>query len=459
MIELEKQVNELASRLADMKQKNEALETSLAEMSASHERVSKQLQVSLASGEADREDRRAALNLTEEAIAARREAEAATRANDDFLATLGHELRTPLSAILLWAGALKSGKVPLSELDRAVHAIEESAKTQSRLIEDLLDLSRLRAKRLPLSSARIDLARLILAATEMVKPMADRKQVTLATEIEPALGDTAGDETRLERVLWNLLSNAVKFTPAGGHVTVRARRDAADIEIEVEDDGEGIPPPFLPYVFDKFRQADQGERRRHMGLGIGLALAKELVELHAGTIVAESDGKGRGALFRVRLPWRDPSALLVVKRMQANEETSDATLAGTWVAVVEDDANTRTAIAWTLERAGARVSVAADVEAGLALFDASPGPDVLLSDVGLPGKSGFELIKTLVKRYRERGFDPPASCAVSAHARPVDRRRAIEAGFDMYLVKPVSAAQLIEMVVDLRDVNARHRAP
>ncbi|HKU38149.1 MAG TPA: ATP-binding protein [Polyangiales bacterium] len=403
-----------------------------------------------------------ARQLLAEATNARAQAEAANQAKDEFLATLSHELRTPLAAILLWAGALRSGAVALHDMARAIDAIVQSAESQARLIEDLLDLSRLTSGKLVLAQSVVSIDAVVRAAVDVVRPAAEAKGVLLRYDAREPLGKTILDGARVQQVLWNLLTNATKFTPAGGVVALHVRKRKAQLEIEVSDTGEGIAPEFMPHVFEKFRQADMGEAREHMGLGIGLALSRQLVELHGGTIEAESEGRGTGAVFRVRLPWTqvpddlDSSSSVAGARSGLPLETIS-------VLLVEDDANTREGMRWTLTAAGARVlavATAVDALEALGLIsdpDVPPSavraePDVIVSDLGLPGMNGYELIRRIVDACRRRGRPSPPACAISAHARDADRKRAIESGFDLYIPKPVAPDQLIQAVVDLRDV-------
>jgi CheY-like chemotaxis protein len=261
-------------------------------------------------------------------------------------------------------------------------------------------------------------------------------------------------------VLLNLLWNAIKFTPQGGKVTLRLRKSEGWLEAEVEDTGEGIDPGFMPHIFERFRQADMGESRAHTGLGIGLALSRQLVELHGGTLTAHSDGPGKGATFRLRLPWIDARARSAPEPDPSGESTapsSEARLRGVTVLLVEDDENTREALQWTLTRAGTTVVQADSGLKALSLLEAvehghetGPVPDVIVSDLGLPGMSGYELIQRIAQRRKRRGQLPITACAVSAHAKSADRRRAINAGFDLYLVKPVTPEKLIEAVEDLK---------
>ena len=390
------------------------------------------------------------------AAEARAQAESANRAKDEFLATLSHELRTPLAAILLWAGALRSGAVPLHDLTRAIDAIVTSAESQSRLIEDLLDLSRLASGKLALARTVVDVGSCARAALDMVKPIAAAKSIRLEWDITRECSAFL-DGTRLQQVLWNLLTNATKFTPSGGMVRLRVEAGARGIELLVSDTGEGIAPDFLPRLFEKFSHYDMGETRQHMGLGIGLSLTRQLVELHGGTIEAESEGVGRGALFRVRLPWLTPGEARADALVPRGAGLARSPLSSLRVLLVEDDSLTREAMRWTLSRAGALVVDVATADDALVAIGDGDAVDVIVSDLGLPTTSGLELIEHIGNGARERGRPVPPSCAVSAHARDVDRRRAIDAGFDMYITKPVSPECLIEAVSDLREILASGR--
>lgn len=384
---------------------------------------------------------------------------AATEANcakDEFLATLSHELRTPLAAILLWAGALRDGAVPLDELPRAIDAIVQSAHSQSRLIEDLLDLSRLASGRLTLAPRSTDVAAIARAAIEALRPFADAKRLELELVLATGLGHAVLDPDRVGQVLRNLLSNAIKFTGDRGRVSLRLERRDEELEAVVTDTGEGITPEFLPHVFERFRQADMRETRRHAGLGIGLTVCRSLVELHGGTIEVESEGLGRGAVFRVRLPWR--SGAPASGTGDDDPFGTVAPLRGVRVLLVEDDVRNREAMRWTLDRAGAKVVPVGSSAEALAVMDARDGDpsdtliDVLVADIGLPGASGYELVGLLDARSRARGLSPMPACAVSAHARDVDRRRAIDAGFDFHVAKPVTPERLVAAVLDLRAI-------
>ena len=406
-----------------------------------------------------RESEQVAHALLEAASLARAEAEAANRSKDEFLATVGHELRTPLAAILIWSRALCSGAIALQDVSRAVDAIARSAESQGRLIDDLLDLSRLSSGRFALFRSEVDLHALVEQAVETVRPLASAKAIDLCVETRADTGVAMLDGTRVSQVLWNLLANAVKFTPEGGSVKVLARKVESQLEFEVIDSGQGIEPEFLPHVFEKFRQADMGEARQHMGLGIGLAIAKQLVELHGGTIRAESEGLGLGATFRFRLPWIAPSAASLECALDAHLRRAEASpLGGLRVFLLEDDANTREGMQWTLERAGAKVRAFGDAGAALAALDANAELDVLVSDLGLPGMSGLELIRRIGARCEAGARERPPACAISAHGRDVDRKGAIAAGFDLFLTKPITPERLVEAAGDLRAILTSNRA-
>jgi PAS domain S-box-containing protein len=404
--------------------------------------------------------------------AAHAEAQRVNNAKDDFLATLSHELRTPLAAILLWAGALRSKSFPQQELDRVVDIIVQSAESQSCLINDLLDLSRLVSGKLSFAPTVVSVVSVVRDAIEIVKPAADAKRLVIDIEVPHDIGSVVLDAVRLKQVLWNLLTNATKFTPPGGKICVRAQRRDVELEIDVEDTGEGIDPEFLPHVFERFRQADMSDARQHGGLGIGLSLSRQLVEIQGGTIEAHSDGLGTGSLFRVRLPGVDPNHARGREPNRSGVFAIVGTpLTGLRVLLIEDDPNTQEAMRWMLVRAGANVVAVSTPTEGLfalGLYAEATAPgfqqprdattiDVIVSDIGLTGMTGYELIERVVEDSHRRGRPPPPACAVSAHARDVDRQRAIAAGFDLYLPKPLTPERLVSAVVDLRDIAAAQR--
>ncbi|HXG67219.1 MAG TPA: PAS domain S-box protein [Blastocatellia bacterium] len=389
--------------------------------------------------------------------AARADAEAASRIKDEFLATISHELRTPLNAIMGWAEMLRRGRLDAPTSTRAFEAIERNARSQAQLIEDLLDVSRIITGKLRLNVQPVELAAVIDAAVDVIRPAADAKGVRLQVALDPLAGPVSGDPDRLQQVVWNLLSNAVKFTPKGGRVQVRLERVNSQAEITVSDTGEGIRPEFLPYVFDRFRQADSSYTRKYGGLGLGLAIVRHLVELHGGTVAAHSGGAGQGATFKVRLP------LLIVydaERFRAPAQESapatsapgmppdcPATLEGLRVLVVEDEKDSRELVTAMLRECAAEVRAVATVEEALRAFG-QWRPDVLVSDVEMPGEDGYSLIRKVRALAAEQGGQTP-SLALTAHARTEDRLRALSAGFDAHVAKPVRLAELVAVIASL----------
>jgi signal transduction histidine kinase/ActR/RegA family two-component response regulator len=375
--------------------------------------------------------------------AARREAEAANRSKDDFLAAVSHELRTPLSAILGWSHMLRSQQLPAERVRHGIDVIERNARAQRQLIEDLLDVSRIAANRLRMAREPIKLADVVEAALDAVRPQAVAKGV----DIETALTDRApvlGDPRRLEQVIWNLAWNAVKFTPASGRVRVQLVRDGGEAILSVSDTGVGISSEFLPHVFEWFRQGD-GKSQSQAGLGLGLGIVRHLVQLHGGSVHAESGGEGHGATFTVRLPLYEP-AVSPPKWTKDGDSVEDLVrhkLEAIRVLVVEDDDDTRELLRVTLEGAGASVeSVATAATARHEVF-ADP-PDVLISDIRMPEENGYTLIQSL----RAAGIDTPA-IALTAYARREDAAEAHAAGFQIHLPKPVDAGRLIDTVARL----------
>jgi signal transduction histidine kinase len=395
------------------------------------------------------EQERARLLVREQA--ARAEAEAANRAKDEFLATLSHELRTPLTAILGWARLLRAGNLPAGTVGGALETIERNAKSQSQLIDDLLDVSRIVTGKLRLDTRPVEIGRVIEAAVESVRPAARAKNIRLEVELGPLGGPLLGDAGRLQQVAWNLLSNAVKFTPEGGRVGVLLRRAGSHAEVKVEDTGQGIGADFLPHVFDRFRQADGSTTRTHGGLGLGLAIARHLVELHGGAISADSEGEGRGASFTVRLPLAPPPSASAGPERAAGGATSPlerpAGLKGLRVLVVEDETDTRELVAFALTAAGAEVKAAARAREALDTLEGWT-PDVLVSDIGMPGVDGYAFIVEVRRREAGSGGRVPA-VALTAYAGVEDRRRAISAGFQTHLAKPLDPAEIVAAVAGL----------
>ena len=375
--------------------------------------------------------------------AARREAEAANSAKDDFLARVSHELRTPLTAVLGWAQMLQSDRLPPAQVQHAVAVIERSARAQRQLIEDLLDVSRIVSRRLRITRAPVRLATIVDEALDAVRPEAAAKKV----EIRAALSDPAlvlGDPQRLEQVVWNLTWNAVKFTEPGGTVAVELKREERHVVLSIADTGVGIPSAFLPHVFDWFRQADPASRSQ-AGLGLGLGIVRHLVQLHGGNVRAESRGEGRGATFTVRLPIHEPAAPLLAAPRQTVvpvAATRDR-LNAVRVLVVEDDGDTRELVRATLEHAGALVETVANARDARREMLAD-SPDVLVSDIRMPEENGYALMRSL----RSAGVTTPA-IALTANARREDADEARSAGFQIHLAKPIDAAMLIDAVATL----------
>ncbi len=369
----------------------------------------------------------------------------ANQAKDEFLATLSHELRTPLNAIVGWSQMLQAGKLPADMAERAIEAIARNAMAQRQLINDVLDVSRIITGKMRLNPSVFDLTAPLTASVEALRPAADAKGIELQLDLGPATLPLMGDADRLQQVFWNLMANAVKFTPAGGRVTVRAVVNAGLIEISVQDTGVGIPAWFLPHVFERFTQVDSSMNRRHHGLGLGLALVRHLVELHGGTVSADSEGEGLGTTIRVKLPLRleaaDPTGQLAGAHAGATE------LAGVSIMLVDDEADSRQIVGTVLRQAGADVSEADSTQTALAMLPLIH-PDVIVSDIGMPGLDGLELIR-LVRTLPSRDGGTTPAIALTAYGRDEDRDRALEAGYQMHLAKPVLPDELTHHVAAL----------
>jgi signal transduction histidine kinase/CheY-like chemotaxis protein len=387
------------------------------------------------------EEERTQLLVREQA--ARTEAERANRLKDEFLATVSHELRTPLAAVLGWAQLLRTASLDEVTRERALRVIEHNSKIQAKLIEDILDVSRIVSGKLLLNLQPVELPAVIEAAIETMRPAAGSKGVRIEAAIDPAAGAVQGDSERLQQVVWNLLSNAVKFTPQGGRVEIRLERHGSQVEIRVSDTGEGIQAEFLPYVFDAFSQADASSSRKHGGLGLGLAIVRQVSELHGGTVHAHSDGPGTGATFTIRLPLPVTAPFQDDTAPESLRETVPA-LSGLRILVVEDDTDTRQLLTVLLESHGAHVSNAASAKEALQTFGLSK-PDVLLCDIGLPGENGYTLLRQIRALGAEKGGNVPA-LALTAYARPEDRQQALAAGFQMHLSKPIDPSLLTRAI-------------
>ena len=390
--------------------------------------------------------------------AARRDAEQAGRMKDEFLATLSHELRTPLNAIVGWTEILKSEPEQSEDLAEGLKVIARNAKAQTQIVEDILDMSRILSGKLRLDVQKVDLPALVKAGAETMQPAADAKEVRLQVIVDSSAGPVHGDPNRLQQVFWNLVSNAVKFTPKGGRVQVTLQRVESHLEVTVTDTGGGIAPDFLPHVFDRFRQADATTTRRHGGLGLGLSIVKQIVELHGGSVYASSPGKGQGATFSVHLPLSVahvvPGGLAAAPAEHPEAEVPLDTysaagdrLKGVSVVAVDDEPDSVAMIHRLLTACGATVRTAITAAEALELIHVEP-PMVLVSDIGMPGEDGYALIRKVRALPPERGGRVSA-LALTAYARTVDRMRALESGFQMHISKPVEPAELIVSVAAL----------
>jgi signal transduction histidine kinase/ActR/RegA family two-component response regulator len=383
---------------------------------------------------------------------ARADAERASAMKDEFLATLSHELRTPLSAILGWAQVLRLRTSSQEELRHGLEAIERNARMQAQLIEDLLDMSRITSGKLRLDIQPVDPVTAVEAALETVRPAAEAKSIRLEKYLETATGPVSGDPHRLQQVVWNLLSNAIKFTPHGGTVRIGLRRDASYVDLTVEDSGIGIKPEFLPYVFERFRQADATTTRMFGGLGLGLSIVRRLVELHGGTVRAMSRGEGEGSMFAVRLPveraYASPgSRSTKPEAAPATFDFEHADLAGLKVLVVEDEPDARDLARRVLSECHANVLTASTASEAIRAVETEK-PDVIVSDIGMPDVDGYELLRRIRALGPERGGRAPA-IALTAFARSEDRMRALRAGFLVHLAKPVEPSELVATVASV----------
>lgn len=386
---------------------------------------------------------------------AREAAEAANRLKDEFLAVVSHELRTPLNAVLGWARMTTSRNLEGQSLAHALETIERNAAGLALIIDDLLDVSRVVAGRLELLSEPVDLVAVARAAIDVIRPVALEKGIDLQFSPDPDAGElVTGDPGRLRQVIDNLLVNAIKFTPGGGRVEVSARRVNAAVQVSVSDTGEGIDAAFLPFVFDRFRQADAGTARQHAGLGLGLSIVRQLVERHGGTVHAASDGKGRGATFTVELPIRAAHATGAAptpaeKRggHSPSPQSGDDRLDDLHVLVVDDDEDNRTLTALLLTQRGATVSAVASGREAVQLYRVEP-PDILVTDIGLPDLDGYGLLREVRERQSPHGRFVPA-IALTGYGGSETRQRVFEAGFQSHIVKPFDAAELVMTVAAL----------
>jgi CheY-like chemotaxis protein/nitrogen-specific signal transduction histidine kinase len=392
--------------------------------------------------------------LYETELKLRTQAEAANRMKDEFLATVSHELRTPLNAILGWSQMLNAGRLDAPAMEKALTTIERNAKAQTQLIDDLLDVSRIITGKLRLNIRAVDLPSVLMAAVDAARPAAEAKEIRLQTLLDPQAGPISGDPDRLQQVIWNLLSNAVKFTPKGGRVQVRLERINSHIEIVVSDTGIGIDEEFLPHVFDRFRQLDGSKTRRHGGLGLGLAIVRQLVELHGGTVLAENNREGQGAVFTVKLP------LLPLRQEHLSEVPqghpavqSDvlpdcpAELSGLHILLVDDEADSRELLSLVLSSCGADIITASTAPEAFGLIQRQQF-DVIISDIGMPDEDGFAFIGKVRKLSAEQGGNVPA-IALTAYASIEDRIQSLRSGFQMHISKPVEPSELVVVVANL----------
>lgn len=385
---------------------------------------------------------------------ARNEAERANRLKDEFLATISHELRNPLNAILGWAHMLRLGKLTPSNIERAVETIYRNAKSQAQLVSDLLDVSRIISGKLRLDVRQVDLISIVNAAIDSIRPAAEAKSIRLQMMLDPAAGPMSGDADRLQQIVWNLLTNAVKFTPKGGRIQVKVQRIDSHAEIVVSDSGVGINKEFLPYVFDRFRQADASTTRTQGGLGLGLSIVHQLVDLHGGSVSVQSDGEGKGATFTISLPFvgvvSSPKETEAASTAHSNEIASlDGlpSLQGLKVLAVDDEADTRELIREVLKECGAEVILSRSAAEALEALELHK-PDILISDLGMPDEDGYSLITKIRALPAERGGHIPAA-ALTAYARAEDRMRVLRSGFQFHLPKPVDSAELVTVVASL----------
>jgi PAS domain S-box-containing protein len=394
-----------------------------------------------------------------EAVEKQRLYEEAARANevkDQFLATVSHELRTPLTSILGWAQMLNSGKLNATMVERAIATIERNARAQAQIVEDLLDISRIVSGKLRLNVQLFSPHVAVEGAIDALRPAALAKSVNLQAVIDPRAGPISGDPERLQQIVWNLLANAVKFTPKGGRVHIALQRDHSNVQIVVTDNGAGIPPDYLPRVFDSFTQVDSSSSRKHGGLGLGLAIVKKLVELHGGTVRAHSDGIGKGASFTVSLPVAPlsysptlPAAPRVNATSSVPADTAQFGLSGVVILLVEDDEDARGMLASVLGSAHAVVETASSAEDALLLWEGIK-PDMIVSDIGMPGMDGYAFITAIRERETRDGLLPTPAVALTAYARVQDRMRALTSGFQMHVAKPVEPAELLTVLSTLR---------
>jgi signal transduction histidine kinase/DNA-binding response OmpR family regulator len=395
------------------------------------------------------EEERAQLLVREQA--AREEAEQANRTKDEFLATLSHELRTPLTAILGWSHLVRTGSLDKSQLNRAVETIERNARSQSQLIDDLLDVSRIITGKLQIEPIKIDVCTVVESAIDAVRPSFEAKNIRFKTSMARKGCVVAGDANRLQQIFWNLFSNAIKFTPEGGSVRVEVKEKKQHVWVAVTDSGSGITAEFLPYIFDRFRQADGSTTRMHGGLGLGLSIVKHLVQLHGGNVEVKSEGKDKGSTFIVTLPLVSSSASLAPEDTTAVEANGNGVapgllkaLKGLRILVVDDEADSRDLVSAILTRCGSDVNCCESAAEGMKAFKTWK-PDLLVSDIGMPVEDGYSLIKKLRKLKSKRAREMPA-VALTAYATKEDQARTLSSGFQIHVAKPIDPEKLITSI-------------
>ncbi|MGA9997952.1 MAG: ATP-binding protein [Pyrinomonadaceae bacterium] len=444
-------ITELKQAEESLRNARDELEMRVQARTAELARANTELQLEIAERTRAEAERAEMLAREQEA---RKQAEEANRLKDEFLATVSHELRTPLTAVLGWAHMLRANQLDQTAREHALEVIERNARAQNQLIDDLLDMSRIITGNLRLDVRPIAPVSFIESAIESVRPAAEAKGIHIQELFDAEVSSVSGDPARLQQVVWNLLSNAIKFTPHGGRVQVRLARAGSHIEIEVSDNGDGIKAEFLPFVFDRFRQADGTMTRQHGGLGLGLAIVRQLVELHGGTVEANSPGEGKGATFTVRLPLmplyhretRAERDRLAASDTHSTFARSD-NLAGLTVLVVDDEDDVLELIKALLGGCGAKVLTAQSAAAAFDLLERLR-PDVIICDIGMPDEDGFEFIEKVRALPVERGGRIPA-VALTAYARAEDRLRVLRSGYQMHIAKPMNLAELVAVVANV----------